>query len=130
MAQRDLWVYQATASGADSRMTWSEVMHPYFESRLDREAMRPILECGEDGKPKRFAFHLAAGQKIGFCMRGLMPPPKMNMKEGVSVEMGLLARRMYLSSGGKIVGETDWKLPLMLPKYSEQWPTVVIDVGR
>jgi hypothetical protein len=124
--QRDLWVYQGTASGADSRMAWAEAMHPYFESRMDREAMKPVLDCGEDGRPRAFSFHLSAGQKIGFCMRAMMPTPQMSVKEGVSPELGLLARRMYLGNDGKIVGETDWTVNIQLPKYGEQYPTVVI----
>ncbi len=130
LAQRDLWVYQAAASGSDSRMPWSEVMRPYFESRMDREAMKPVLVCGEDGMPREFEFHLAAGQKVGFLMRSFVPAPQGALREQVSSPLELLARRMYLREGVKVVGESDSMWRMELPKYGEQWPTVVIEAKR
>ncbi|HEV8604734.1 MAG TPA: hypothetical protein VGQ99_05180 [Tepidisphaeraceae bacterium] len=127
LAQRDLWVYQATASGSDSRMSWAEVMRPYFESRMDRDAMRPVLVCGEDGMPREFEFHLMVGQKVGFLMRSIVAAPQGALREQVSSPLERLAKRMYLREGVKVVGESDSMLRLELPKYGEQWPTVVIE---
>jgi hypothetical protein len=128
LAQRDLWVYQATASGSESRMPWNDVMRPYFETKLDRIAMRPVLVCGEEGLPREFQFRLVAGQKIGFLMRTFVPTPQGGLREvAASSALGRLATRMYMREGVKIVGESDSLLRLELPKYGEQWPTVVID---
>ena len=127
LAQRDLWVFQATASGSDSKMPWSDAMRPNFESRMDRVAMRPVLVCGEDGMPRDFSFHLMAGQKIGFLMRSFIPTPQTPLHEPAGWPLALLARRMYLHEGVKIVGESESLLRLELPKYGEQWPTLVID---
>src|SRR5207248_1634198 len=131
LAQRDLWVYQATASGSDSRMPWNDVMRPYFESKMDRLAMRPVLVCGDEGMPKEFEFHLMAGQKIGFLMRTIMPPPQGTLHEaGSSSTLARLATRMYLHEGAQIAGESDSILKLELPKYGEQWPTLVIETAK
>jgi hypothetical protein len=130
LAQRDLWVFQATASGSASRMPWTDLMHPYFESKLDRLAMKPVLICGEDGTPQEFAFHLLAGQKIGFLMRSFIPTPQTPLHKPVSSPLERLATRMYLREGVKTAGESDLLLRLELPKYGEQWPTLVIETAK
>jgi hypothetical protein len=130
LAQRDLWVYQATASGSESRMPWNDVTRPYFESKMDRLAMRPVLICGEEGTPKEFQFRLVAGQKIGFLMRSMIPTPQGRLREARESSLERLAKRMYLREGVLIAGESDSMLRLELPKYGEQWPTLVIDVQK
>ena len=108
-------------------MPWSDVMRPYFESKLDRLAMKPVLICGEDGMPQEFSFHLLAGQKIGFLMRSFIPTPQAPLREPATSPLVLLAKRMYLHEGLRTVGESDSALRLELPKYGEQWPTLVIE---
>jgi hypothetical protein len=131
LAQRDFWVYQATASGAESKMPWSDVMRPYFESRLDRVAMKPILTCNEYGLPREFSFHLLAGQKIGFLMRSMVPTPQAQLHEAAaSSPLQRLAKRMYLREGLQVAGESELLLRLELPKYGEQWPTLVIETAK
>ena len=128
LAQRDLWVYQATASGSDSRMPWSDLARPYFESKLDRVAMKPLLICGEDGLPREFSFHLLAGQKIGFLIRSRIPAPQSPLRQAEeSSPLARLARRMYLREGLQLTGESESMLRLELPKYGEQFPTLVIE---
>jgi len=131
LAQRDLWVYQATASGSDSKMPWSDVMRPYFESKMDRVAMRPVLVCGEDGMPREFEFHLMAGQKVAFLMRSMIPTPQGPLREAQPMSpLERLAKRMYLHEGVQIAGESDSMMKLELPKYGEQWPTLVIETAK
>ena len=109
-------------------MPWNDVMRPYFESKMDRLAMRPVLVCGEEGMPREFQFHLVAGQKIGFLMRTFIPAPQGSLREAASSPLERLAKRMYLQEGVKIVGDSDSMLRLELPKYGEQWPTVLIEL--
>jgi hypothetical protein len=131
LAQRDLWVYQATASGSDSKMPWNDLMRPYFESKMDRVAMRPVLVCAEDGMPREFSFHLMAGQKIGFLMRARIPTPQGPLRQAASSSpLARLANRMYLHEGAQIACESDSMLKLELPKYGVQWPTLVIETAR
>jgi hypothetical protein len=130
LAQRDLWVYQASASGSNSRMPWADLMHPYFESKLDRLEMKPVLICGEDGAPQEFVFHLLAGQKIGFLMRSFIPTPQTPLHEPAASPLARLAKRMYLREGVQIAGESDSLFRLDLPKYGEQWPTLVIETAK
>jgi len=128
LAQRDLWVYQATASGSESKMPWSDVMRPYFESRLDRLAMKPILICNQEGIPQEFSFHLLAGQKVGFLMRSMVPTPQAQLHQAAaSSPLERLAKRMYLREGINLAGESDSLLRLELPRYGEQWPTLVLE---
>jgi hypothetical protein len=128
MTQEDLWVYQATASGAQSSMSWSGVMHPYFESREDRLAMKTMLMCDGDGTPNSFSFHLRPGQKIGFLKRSfspVLPTPT----EPPSSPMELLVKRMYLRPGVKIAANAPpWGLPGM--RSDVAWPTLILKVDR
>jgi hypothetical protein len=127
LAQHDLWVFQATASGSNSRMPWGDITRPFFESKLDRIAMKPILVCDESGAPRQFEFHLLPGQKIGFLMRSFTPTPQATLHETKSSPLERLAKRTYLHEGLQIAGESDSLLRLDLPKYGEQWPTLVIE---
>ncbi len=98
---------------------------------MDRLAMRPVLVCGQEGMPREFEFHLMAGQKIGFLMRSMIPTPQSTLQEsGSSSALGRLATRMYLREGVNVVGKSDSMLKLELPKYGEQWPTLVIDMQK
>ena len=126
-SQRDLWIFQATASGSQSRMPFSETTRPYFESKLDREAMKVILSCDETGAPREFAFNLLPGQKIGFLMRSFIPTPPSTLQQPKDSPLERLAKRMYLHQGLKVIGESDSLLRLDLPKYGVQWPTLVIE---
>jgi hypothetical protein len=127
LAQHDLWIFQATASGSTSRMPWAGAMRPYFETKLDRLAMKPVLLCDEFGSPQQFEYHLLPGQKIGFLMRSFIPTPQASLRETKSSSLERLAKRMYLREGLSIAGESDSLLRLDLPKYGEQWPTLVIE---
>lgn len=126
-AQHDLWVFQATASGSRSRMPFSDITRPYFESKLDRVAMKPVLICDETGAPREFEFHLLPGQKIGFLIRSFIPTPASALQQPNNSPLERLAKRMYLHQGLQIAGESDSLLRLDLPKYGEQWPTLVIE---
>jgi hypothetical protein len=127
LAQHDLWIFQATASGSTSRMPFSNAMRPYFESKFDRIAMKPLLLCDESGAPQQFEYHLLAGQKIGFLMRSFIPTPEATLREPRNSPLERLAKRMYLRDGLTIAGESDSLLRLDLPKYGEQWPTLVLE---
>jgi len=106
-------------------------MRPYFETKLDRIAMKPVLICGEDGMPREFDFHLLAGQKVGFLMRSMIPSPQAPLHEAPPASpLARLAKRMYLPEGRSIAGESDSLLRLGLPKYSEQFPTLVIETAK
>jgi hypothetical protein len=129
MTQEDLWVYQATASGSQSSMPWSGVMHPYFESREDRVAMKAVLMCESDGTPSSFSFQLGPGQKIGFLMRSFSQVAP-TQTQHPSTPMELLARRMYLRPGIGIGGTAaPWELP-GIRSDDEAWPTLILKVDR
>src|SRR5213076_15695 len=100
------WIFQATASGSNSRMPWSEVTRPFFETKLDRLAMKPILICDETGDPQQFEFHLLPGQKIGFLIRSFIPSPQAPLREfSAAAPLPRLAKRMYLHESLQIAGE-------------------------
>jgi hypothetical protein len=93
--------------------------------------MKPVLICGEDGLPREFQFHLLAGQKIGFLMRTIIPTPQGALREAqASSPLERLAKRMYLREGIGIAGESDSMFRLELPRYGEQWPTLVIETAK
>ena len=89
------------------------------------------MVCGEDGMPREFEFRLMAGQKVGFLMRSMIPTPQGPLREAQPMSpLERLAKRMYLHEGVQIAGESDSMLNLELPKYGEQWPTLVIENSK
>jgi hypothetical protein len=128
LRQTDTWTYIASATPASASLPCSAAMRPLFEQPADRQTTGLLLRCASDGQPLSFTWRCVPGVKLAFLSRSITPwtagPGALEPAEGNP--LALLARRVYLAPGSRILGQFPAD-PSLQSDAIHRWPTLVIE---
>jgi hypothetical protein len=121
--QFDFWSWQTTVREADSERPAPEITHPIFGAPSQLEQTQVRLNCGSDGRPDRFVFHLKPGQSLAMLTRVVRPRTQLNSLSPPDTKWRGFIQANYLRPSDVIAGQA----LVQDPSTGEAVATILID---